>query len=109
MGKVVHMPIFKAKTKYFLRFLLNQKNDYYSLSCLLDDGRADQKKRLHFVNFQCQRRSPLSLPAYRWQIGNNREEFVNMKMKQLSEIAATKKRRRRNGIGRGRWNLERVY
>ncbi|CAM9199385.1 unnamed protein product [Hapterophycus canaliculatus] len=37
------------------------------------------------------------------------EDYVTYRMKQLSEVAATKKRRRRNGIGRGRFNLARVY
>eukprot|EP00903_Cladosiphon_okamuranus_P015889 g14675.t1 len=36
------------------------------------------------------------------------QDYVTHRMKQLSEVAATKKRRRRNGIGRGRFNLARV-
>ncbi|CAM9194832.1 unnamed protein product [Ascophyllum nodosum] len=39
----------------------------------------------------------------------NNQDFVSFKLKQLSEIAATKKRRRRTEIGRGRWNPSRVY
>ncbi|CAM9271777.1 unnamed protein product [Ectocarpus sp. 4 AP-2014] len=37
------------------------------------------------------------------------QDYVTFRMKQLSGVAATKKRRRRNGIGRGRFNLARVY
>eukprot|EP00904_Undaria_pinnatifida_P003738 jgi/Undpi1/13365/HiC_scaffold_8.g03024.m1 len=37
------------------------------------------------------------------------QNYVSTRMKQLSEVAATKKRRGRNGIGRGRWNPTRVF
>lgn len=42
------------------------------------------------------------------QAAHKGQDYVTFRMKQLSEVAATKKRRRRNGIGRGRFNLARV-
>lgn len=43
------------------------------------------------------------------QAAHKGQDYVTYRMKQLSEVAATKKRRRRNGIGRGRFNLARVF
>ena len=49
------------------------------------------------------------LPRDTHQAAHRGQDYVTFRMKQISEVAATKKRRRRNGIGRGRFNLARVF
>lgn len=58
-----------------------------------------------FVSF----RGNVCPPADTHQAAHKGQDYVTFRMKQISEVAATKKRRRRNGIGRGRFNLTRVF
>eukprot|EP00752_Nemacystus_decipiens_P013850 g12296.t1 len=68
---------------------------------------SDTKNRTKVEAFQTAQKS-LEV-AMQKAAAHRGQDYVTFRMKQLSEVAATKKRRGRDRIGRGRFNLARVF